>query len=73
MHLSILSCGYTAFWIPTSLVMLFAIPWLEKRKADEEDLENEGGYNGVAAEGRIVEVDEDEIEDPDDAPMTMNA
>ena len=39
----------------------------------EEDLENEGGYNGVAAEGRIVEVDEDEIEDPDDAPMTMNA
>ena len=53
--------------------MLFAIPWLEKRKADEEDLENEGGYNGVAAEGRIVEVDEDEIEDPDDAPMTMNA
>lgn len=54
-------------------IMLFAIPWLEKRKGDEEDLENEGNYNGAAAEGRIVEVDEDEIEDPDDAPMTMNA
>ena len=52
-------------------VMLFAIPWLE-RKRDEErgetDVEDVERYIDQA--GRIVEVDEDD-DDPDDEPMTM--
>ena len=53
-------------------VMLFAIPWIEKRK------EKDNGENGfgdvehyINAEDRIVEVDEDVEFDPDDKPMSM--
>ena len=55
-------------------VMLFAIPWIEKKRDKDQaqdgfvDIEN---YNNH--EERILEVDENDEEDPDDKPMTMKA
>ena len=49
-------------------VMLFAIPWIEKKR-DEARGETDPEEHYLDQEGRIVEVDEDD--DPDDEPMTM--
>ena len=48
--------------------MLFAIPWLERKRDAETIATVEEQYDDQ--EGRIVEVDE---EDPEDEPMTMKA
>lgn len=54
--------------------MLFAIPWIEKKREKDHgqdgfaDIENYDNH-----EERILEVDENDEEDPDDKPMTMKA
>ena len=63
---------FSGVMIFLSGVMLFVIPWIERKR----DKENEGTNFGdveryVYPEERIVEVDEDDEEDPDDKPMTM--
>ena len=54
-------------------IMLFSIPWIEKKReetaAGEQDFE--GTIHYVGPDERISEVDEDEEDDPDNKPMTM--